>query len=113
MAQLGTDKLGWLIQTDGSAAPPKRYRIGELARHTGLTRQTLHNYTRWGLITEAEWTPGGHRLYDESVFARLSEVLRLKRSHTVEEMKAVLDAPPEQSDGDSNDSERGMQGEGR
>lgn len=71
--------------------PPKRYRIGELARHTGLTRQTLHNYTRWGLITEAEWTPGGHRLYDESVFTRLSHILRLRRAHTVEQIKTWLD----------------------
>lgn len=105
MAQLRTEKMGWLNRADGSAAPPKRYRIGELARHTGLTRQTLHNYTRWGLITEAEWTPGGHRLYDESVFTRLSKILRLKRSHTVEQMKAVLDETPERSSAEA--AERG------
>ncbi len=89
MAQLSTDKMGWLLASN-SDAPPKRYRIGELARHTGLTRQTLHNYTRWGLIAEAEWTPGGHRLYDEAVFARLGAILRLKRNHTVEQMKDLL-----------------------
>jgi DNA-binding transcriptional MerR regulator len=90
MAQLSTDKLGWPLATPANQPPPKRYRIGELARHTGLTRQTLHNYTRWGLIEEAEWTPGGHRLYDESVFARLSAILRLRKQHTVEQMKALL-----------------------
>ena len=84
MAQISTDNLGW------PTPPPKRYRIGELARHTGLTRQTLHNYTHWGLIQEAEWTPGGHRLYDESVFIRLSKILRLRRGHTVEQMKVLL-----------------------
>ncbi|MBX2852186.1 MAG: MerR family transcriptional regulator [Phycisphaeraceae bacterium] len=90
MAQLTHDHAAWL--NDGRHdAPPKRYRIGELARHTGLTRQTLHNYTRWGLIKEAEWTPGGHRLYDEAVFTRLSKILRLRKQHTVEEMKALLD----------------------
>ncbi len=36
--------------------PPKRYKIGELAAFTGMTRQTLHNYTRWGLIRETAWT---------------------------------------------------------
>lgn len=102
MAQLDTDKMGWLIASETAmSVPPKRYRIGELARHTGLTRQTLHNYTHWGLITEAEWTPGGHRLYDESVFARLSEILRLKRSHTVEQMKAVLAEQAGHVDADS------------
>ncbi|MGB0767552.1 MAG: MerR family transcriptional regulator [Phycisphaeraceae bacterium] len=88
MAQLHRDSLGYL--TRACDAPPKRYRIGELARHTGLTRQTLHNYTRWGLIEEAEWTPGGHRLYDESVFARLAVILRLRKRHTVEQMKGFL-----------------------
>lgn len=91
MAQLSRDKMGWLIPAKGAAAPPKRYRIGELAQFTGLTRQTLHNYTRWGLIEEAEWTPGGHRLYDESVFTRLGAILRLRRSHTVQQMKQMLD----------------------
>ncbi|MFI4862165.1 MAG: MerR family transcriptional regulator [Phycisphaerales bacterium JB063] len=71
--------------------PVKRYKIGELARHTGLTRQTLHNYTRWGLIAEAGWTAGGHRLYDESVFPRLARVLALKADHTVEQVRALLD----------------------
>ena len=93
MAQLTRDNLTWLTNGQHSV-PPKRYRIGELARHTGLTRQTLHNYTHWGLIKEAEWTPGGHRLYDEAVFARLSHILRLRKQHTVEEIKAILDPSP-------------------
>lgn len=97
MAQLTPNNLAWLAQ-DPHAAPPKRYRIGELARHTGLTRQTLHNYTHWGLIKEAEWTPGGHRLYDEAVFARLGHILRLRKQHTVEEIKAILDPSPLNSD---------------
>ena len=93
MAQLTRDNLNWLTQGSHDA-PPKRYRIGELARHTGLTRQTLHNYTRWGLIQEAEWTPGGHRLYDEAVFIRLSKILRLRKAHTVEEIKTILGPSP-------------------
>lgn len=92
MAQITPDNLAWLAHAQHSP-PPKRYRIGELARHTGLTRQTLHNYTRWGLIQETEWTPGGHRLYDEAVFERLSNILRLRKQHTVEEIKSILDGP--------------------
>lgn len=109
MAQLTRDHLAWMPQGPHDA-PPKRYRIGELARHTGLTRQTLHNYTRWGLIQEAEWTPGGHRLYDESVFTRLSKILQLRKEHTVQAIKDILDGEPVNPDRDSADplhSERG------
>ncbi len=71
-------------------ARTKRYRIGDLVRHSGLSRQTLHNYTRWGLITEAEWTAGGHRLYDEQTLARLSVIVELKRHNTIDEIRAKL-----------------------
>jgi DNA-binding transcriptional MerR regulator len=70
--------------------PPKRYKMGDLASATGLSRQTLHNYTKWGLIDEAGWTDGGHRLYDESVFARLERVMQLKVSRTVEEVRELM-----------------------
>ena len=71
--------------------PPKRYKIGELAAFTGQTRQTLHNYTRWGLICEVAWTEGGHRLYDETVFTRLARIIELKDRHTVGQIKRILD----------------------
>ena len=70
--------------------PPKRYKIGELAQFTGLTRQTLHNYTRWGLIAESGWTPGGHRLYDETAFTRLATVMKLKDRYSVEQIREYL-----------------------
>jgi DNA-binding transcriptional MerR regulator len=70
--------------------PTKLYRIGELVRHTPFSRQTIHNYTIMGLITEAEWTDGGHRLYDESVFERLSEIMRLRKTKTVSEIRQML-----------------------
>ena len=59
--------------------PPKLYRIGEIVEYTGLSRQTVHNYTIMGLITEARRSAGGHRLYDESVFARLDTIEELKQ----------------------------------
>ena len=58
--------------------PPKRYRIGEIVAYSGLSRQTVHNYTTMGLLREVEWTRGGHRLYDESVFERLDEIAEMK-----------------------------------
>ncbi|MHC4739398.1 MAG: MerR family transcriptional regulator [Planctomycetota bacterium] len=70
--------------------PTKFYRIGELVRYTPFSRQTIHNYTIMGLIHEAQWTEGGHRLYDESVFKRLSKIMQLKKTKTLFEIKQIL-----------------------
>jgi DNA-binding transcriptional MerR regulator len=70
--------------------PAKLYRIGELVRHTPFSRQTIHNYTTMGLIHESEWTTGGHRLYDESVFRRLSRIIELKQSKSLSEIRHIL-----------------------
>ena len=70
--------------------PRKLYRIGEITQHTGLSRQTVHNYTTMGLISESQWTPGGHRLYEESVFERLALIEDLKRTRTLREINTLL-----------------------
>ena len=70
--------------------PAKLYRIGELIRYTPFSRQTIHNYTIMGLIREAQWTDGGHRLYDESVFQRLSRIIELKKTKTLLEIRQIL-----------------------
>ena len=61
--------------------PPKLYRIGEVVEYSGVSRQTIHNYTTMGLLVESRWTNGGHRLYDESVFERLDRIAELKSQH--------------------------------
>ena len=70
--------------------PRKLYRIGELVRYTGVSRQTIHNYTIMGLIREARWTEGGHRLYDESVFERLSKISELKKTKSLSQIRQIL-----------------------
>jgi DNA-binding transcriptional MerR regulator len=77
-------------KNDTLHAPAKFYRIGELVDYTPFSRQTIHNYTIMGLIREAKWTEGGHRLYDESVFERLSEIMRLRKTKTLLEIRAIL-----------------------
>jgi DNA-binding transcriptional MerR regulator len=52
-----------------------------------------------GLIHEAEWTEGGHRLYDESVFERLSRIMELRENMSLGEIRRVL-----------NEEERTMRG---
>ena len=60
--------------------------------YSGVSRQTIHNYTTMGLITESRRTAGGHRLYDESVFGRLDMIEHLKRQkRTLREIRAQLD----------------------
>jgi len=71
--------------------PPKRYRVGEIVQFTGLSRQTVHNYTTMGLIREAERTPGGHRLFDERVFFRLKQIADLKPKMNMEQIRDALD----------------------
>jgi DNA-binding transcriptional MerR regulator len=74
------------------AAPPKRYKVGEIMRHTGLSRQTIHNYTMLGLIAPVERTDSGHRLYDENVFDRIRKIEMMKIHRTLQEIKEHLDA---------------------
>lgn len=73
-------------------APPKRYKVGEIMRHTGLSRQTIHNYTMLGLIAPVERTESGHRLYGEQVFDRIRRIEMYKVHHTLAEIKGMLDA---------------------
>jgi len=70
--------------------PVKLYRVGDLVRYTPFSRQTIHNYTTMGLIHEAQWTEGGHRLYDESVFKELSKIIELKKTKKLSEIKQIL-----------------------
>jgi DNA-binding transcriptional MerR regulator len=71
-------------------APPKLYRIGEVVRYSGFSRQTIHNYTTMGLIREQERTDGGHRMYGEDVFAALAIIKSLKGKRTLAEIRQVL-----------------------
>jgi len=71
--------------------PPKLYRIGEVVEYSGMSRQTIHNYTTMGLLHESRWTAGGHRLYDESVFARLDRIAELRAlGRAIDEIRDLL-----------------------
>ena len=82
--------MSWHTDDCAVQVPVKRYRIGELVRYSPFSRQTIHNYTIMGLIREAEWTEGGHRLYDESVFERLSRIMELKKTKSLTEIRRIL-----------------------
>ncbi len=73
-----------------SEAPSKLFKIGELMERSGLSRQTLHNYTVLGLIRPAKRTPSGHRLYSEDVFAVLERIKKLREKKTLSEIREML-----------------------
>jgi len=85
--------------------PLKQYRIGEVARYSGLSRQTVHNYTVMGLISEEQWTEGGHRLYNETVFERLARIEDMKQLQTLREIRIRLDQEQTQDQSKGTDKD--------
>lgn len=79
----------------GSMRKPKKFwKVGDLARAVGVSRQAIHNYTLLGLIQETERTPAGHRLFDDEVFDRLQKIERLKnKGLRLTEIAALLNEP--------------------
>ena len=77
-------------------APPKYYRIGEVIQYSGLSRQTIHNYTVLGLITEATRTPAGHRLYGEEVFVVLERIVEMRKSLTLQQIRRAFERERQQ-----------------
>lgn len=70
----------------------KRWRVGDLARQTGLTVRTLHHWDELGLLSPAERTPAGYRLYGEEEVRRLYRIVALRGlGLTLEQVGAALD----------------------
>ena len=70
----------------------KLFKIGEVMEYTGLSRQTIHNYTLAGLIQEAKRTVSGQRLYNESVFDHLEQINLLQsKNYTLFQIKKILE----------------------
>ncbi|OXS52906.1 MerR family transcriptional regulator [Cohnella sp. CIP 111063] len=69
----------------------KHWKVGDLARLTGLTVRTLRFYDQIGLFSPSGQTESGHRLYNESDLARLHEIVSLKElGLSLEEIASVL-----------------------
>ena len=93
--------------------PVKLYKIGELMEFTGLSRQTIHNYTMLGLIKPARRTKAGHRLYAEETFELLEKIGSLKRDHTLSAIRELMqkeslkDEKPQDKDVKASENGRG------
>lgn len=58
---------------------PEEWRVGDLARATGLTVRTLHHYDEVGLLKPSERTPAGHRLYSDDDVRTLYSIVSLRQ----------------------------------
>jgi DNA-binding transcriptional MerR regulator len=73
---------------------PPPWKVGELARRTGLSIRTLHYYDEIGLLVPSHHTGSGHRLYTAGDVARLQRVLSLRQlGFALEEVRDCLDRP--------------------
>jgi len=71
------------------------WKVGELARSTGLTVRTLHHYDQVGLVQPSGRTVAGHRLYDAGDVQRLYQVVGLRAlGLSLDAVRAVLAGPP-------------------
>ena len=69
----------------------RTWKVGELARATGLTIRALHHYDEIGLLVP-DRTDGGHRVYSGADVERLYRVLALRGvGMALDEIAAVLD----------------------
>ena len=59
--------------------PATGWRVGQLARATGLTVRTLHHYDQLGLVTPSTRSGAGHRLYTGADVTRLYQVIALRQ----------------------------------
>jgi MerR family transcriptional regulator, thiopeptide resistance regulator len=74
----------------------RTWRIGELARETGLTVRTLHHYDQLGLLSPLSRTEGGHRCYTSGDVRRLHRIVALRSlGISLEQIGTLLDGDPD------------------
>lgn len=68
------------------------WKVGQLAKLTGLTVRALHHYDHLGLVQPSARTAAGYRLYGEADVERLYQVLALRQlGLSLDAVGAVLD----------------------
>jgi DNA-binding transcriptional MerR regulator len=68
------------------------YRIGDLAKRTGVSIRTLHHYDEIGLLSPSHRTESGHRVYGREEVVRLQQILSLRQNgFSLEQIRDALD----------------------
>ncbi len=69
----------------------RHWKVGELARATGVTVRALHHYDELGLLVPCERTQSGYRLYGPPDLVRLYRIVALRRlGLRLEEISVLL-----------------------
>lgn len=63
----------------GRIMEKQTWKIGELAKLTGITVRTLHHYDQIGLLSPSQLSDKGHRLYTGKDIERLQQIITLKQ----------------------------------
>lgn len=73
---------------------PPPWKVGELAKRTGVSVRTLHHYDEIGLLSPSHRSPSGYRLYTEDDVRRLQQIRSLRTlGFSLEEVGAFLQRP--------------------
>jgi MerR family transcriptional regulator, thiopeptide resistance regulator len=76
------------------SGPEQAWKVGTLAKATGLTVRALHHYDHIGLLSPSRRTATGHRLYTADDVARLYRIRLLRRlGFPLEQIAAALQDP--------------------
>ena len=71
------------------------FKVGELAKRTGMSVRTLHHYDAIGLLQPSRRSESGHRLYDRDDVARLQQIKSLRQlGFALDEIRELLDRKP-------------------
>src|SRR5258707_10934060 len=71
--------------------PSSLWRVGELAKRTGVSVRTLHWYEEIGLLSPPQRTEAGHRLYGAEDVGRLQQIRSLRQiGFSLEEIRDCL-----------------------
>lgn len=73
---------------------PPPWKVGELAKRTGVSVRTLHHYDEIGLLSPSHRSESGYRLYTQDDVVRLQQVRSLRTlGFSLEEAGAFLKRP--------------------
>ena len=68
--------------------------VKEVSDRTGVSIRTLQYYDRIGLLSPAERTEAGYRLYDDEAIRRLSEILLFRElEFPLKDIRRILESP--------------------
>lgn len=73
---------------------PPPWKVGDLAKRTGVSVRTLHHYDEIGLLSPSHRSESGYRLYTEADVVRLQQIRSLRTlGFSLEEIGTFLKRP--------------------